>query len=214
MKKNILHMGIQDLSDNIIKQATCSVLIKDKPVGTAFLISRKGHVLSAGHLVEKIKKVKIQFSEDVPRIAHRIQKVYDHEAGVDFAVLLIEDMPRNRTPLRLKLVTSLSIGGKFRFYGYGKTLKYMASGAGEISGSYDPQNNTSNTLFRLRSQELEGGYSGAAVVCNYLQAVVAIQTQAASASTGPARDTAVAMPLYRIAKYWNELATNLSRDRK
>jgi hypothetical protein len=77
---------------------------------------------------------------------------------------------------------------------------------GEFVGPFDPQNSSGYRLFKLSSKELgQGGYSGAAVVSDELQAVVAIQIEATIAKTGAERDTILAMPLYRIAQSWLQL---------
>lgn len=189
-----------------IQQATCAVLDKtgNKAVGTAWLVSADGYLLTAGHLLtSRQKKIKIKFPEDESIELDVIQRVLDSDAGIDFAVLKSSSIAHRREPLPIKLEKSVT--GNFQFYGYGKTFQDISSGCGEFSGSYCPQNNRSNTLFLLKSQELEPGCSGAAIVSDNLQAVVAIHIQGTPMSNGARCESAVAMPLYRVAKYWDGL---------
>ena len=37
--------------DELLTQATCAVLIKNQIVGTAWLVSDEGHLLTAGHVL-------------------------------------------------------------------------------------------------------------------------------------------------------------------
>jgi hypothetical protein len=53
----------------------------------------------------------------------------------------------------------------------------------------------------------KGGYSGGAVVSDSFNAVVAIQIRKTKEKIGAGSDTVVAMPLYRIAKFWEPLYT-------
>lgn len=197
-----------DLSpDDLLAQATCAVLIEGKVKGTAWLVSDEGHLLTAGHLLGTDKpcdEVEIRFAEDVPYKAYKIQWGYQQEMGIDFAVLKLPGSPVNRRPLPVSLAQVVK--GTFRLQGYGVSLKDRSVGVGEFIGPFDPQNSPGNRLFQLRSPELgEGGYSGAAVFSDELQAVVAIQVEATRATTGSGRDTILAMPLYRIAQTWGML---------
>lgn len=199
---------INDLSiDDLIAQATCAV-IKDATVsGTAWLVSKEGHLLTAGHVLgtdNPLSEVEVQFAQDKPRKAYKIQWVYQRETGDDFAVLLLESLPSGRYPIAISLKRDLT--GDFRVHGYGLSLRDRSVGRAEYLGPFDPQRAPENRLFQFRSPELgEGGYSGAAVYSDELGAVVAIQIEATDASSGAGRDTILAMPLYRIATKWNDL---------
>ena len=178
----MLDMGIQNISDDDIQQATCAVLNEiGKTIGTAWLVSRKGHLLTAGHLLGKTKpkkQINVQFSQDIPRIAHKIIWGYQEEMGIDFAVLQIEDKLSGRHPLPIQLAKSVS--GTFRLHGYGTTLTYMSSANGKFVGPYDREG---YTLFETDSKQAgEEGYSGGGVVSDALQAVVAVQIQTTKTS--------------------------------
>ena len=85
------------------------------------------------------------------------------------------------------------------------TLRSISAGTGEFVGPVDPRNDARFRLFRCRSEELaEPGYSGAPILSTELGAVVGIQIKAVTVTHG-ARDTVLAMPLYRVASAWNRL---------
>jgi hypothetical protein len=192
-------------ADELIAQATCAVLREGRVSGTAWLVSAKGHLLSAGHLFvdpNLPEDVEVRFSEQAPRIAHRIISQYDKDTGIDFAVLELKDPGREPLPIFL----AQECKGSFRVQGYGRTLGDRSSGTGQFVGPVDLRNSEAFRLFRLRSQELgEGGYSGAAIFSDELQAVVAIQTEASTEKLGAGRDTVLALPLYRVARLWQPL---------
>jgi tetratricopeptide (TPR) repeat protein len=194
--------------DDLLTQATCSVIDKKKVIGTAWLVSENGHLLTAGHIIGErnpLKSVYIQFPEDHPREAYKIQWSYQPESGDDFAILKLTDLSANRQPLPISLTEKIS--GSFRLRGYGISLREQSVGTGELVGHFDPQNAPENRLFQLRSQELgEQGYSGAAVFSDIKDAIVAIQIESTTTNVGPGRDTILAMPLYRIAQKWELLA--------
>jgi SOS-response transcriptional repressor LexA len=174
--------------------------------GTAWLVSDQGHLLTAGHLLGEDKpysEVEVQFEEDILRRAECRYWLYQKYNRIDFAVLQLTDTLDDRRPLPISLARDVE--GGFRVRGYGITLEYQSSARGQFLGPFDPQGSPSNRLFQLKSPELEGGFSGAAVFSDELGAVVGIVTEGAKAKTGPGRDTRLAMPLYRIAREWEQL---------
>jgi tetratricopeptide (TPR) repeat protein len=197
-----------DLSiDELLAQATCTVVINGRIQGTAWLVDNEGHLLTAGHLLgvnAPINQVSVQFIEDVPRDAYKVQWGYQQDLGIDFAVLKLPSPVVGRIPLPISLKQNVS--GNFCLRGYGTTFRDQSAGQGAFIGFFDPQNSPNNRLFQLRSAELgEGGYSGAAVFSQQLQAVVSIQIEATTATTGAGRDTILSMPLYRVAQHWGLL---------
>lgn len=193
-------------ADELIAQATCAVLKDGRVSGTAWLVSApQGYLLSAGHLFidpNLPADVEVRFSEEAPRIAHKIISQYHEPSGIDFAVLELKDPGREPLPI----ILAQECKGTFRAQGYGLTLRDRSSGKGEFVGMVDLSNSPAFRLFRLRSPELgEGGYSGAAIFSDELQAVVAIQTEASTEKIGAGRDTVLALPLYRIARLWQPL---------
>ncbi|MCI5210478.1 MAG: serine protease, partial [Candidatus Electrothrix sp. ATG2] len=191
------------MHDRLIIQATCAVVVNGKLRGTAWLISNRGQLLTAGHVLgtsNPISTVQVRFSGNIHTLtAHKIVWKYDQERGVDFAVLQLEEELEGRRPLEIQLPDF--VPGKFRLYGYGKTLVKMSSGRGDFLGIYDCGG---YPLFKLDSKQIgEGGYSGSAVISDDLQAVVAIHIQATIRATGAERDTVLAMPLYRIPEHWD-----------
>lgn len=193
--------------DELLAQATCAVWREGQVVGTAWLVSNEGELLTAGHLLEEespVDEVTVRFAGDVPRVAHKIDCFFEQERGIDCAVLKLARPPAQRVPLPISLARSVS--GRFRLLGYGTTLDARSTGIGEFVGFHDPEDKPANRLFRLRSAELGvEGYSGGAVFSDALQAVVGIQVSATRARMGAGRDSVLAMPLYRVAQYWEPL---------
>jgi MoaA/NifB/PqqE/SkfB family radical SAM enzyme len=200
--------GQSSLTDELLRQATCAVLIDGQVKGTAWLLNHEGLLLTAGHVLGETNppdKVQVRFPEDLPRDAYKVVWFYQREAGVDFAVLKAAEAPKDRQPLPISLEREPA--GQFSLRGYGRSLQDQSCGTGEIIGSFDPQNQSALRLIRLRSPELgEPGYSGGAVFLEGARAAVGVQIEAAIAKTGPGRDTVLAMPLYRIAQIWEPLA--------
>lgn len=200
--------------DDLLAQATAAVMVDNQIVGTAWLVGNDGELLTAGHLLGAadfpLPEVTVQLARDIPRLAYRVDSLYQPERGIDFAVLKLHRCPPNRRPLPVSLVQSVE--GRFRLLGYGRSLVHCSTGYGEFTGIYDLHNNPSCRLFRLRSTELtEGGYSGGAVFSEALQAVVGIQIEAMTPTSRTGQGTVFAMPLYRIVPYWQSLAQLDSR---
>lgn len=196
-------MSVNDL----IAQATCAVLINGQVKGTAWLLSANGQLLSAGHLFcgdEPCEEVELRFVGESPLRARKILCHYDKGTGVDFAILQLGNPNSAHKPLPISLAEEFR--GSFKAQGYGRTLKDLSPGTGEFIGSVALGNSPEFRLFRLRSPELgEGGYSGAAIFSEELQAVTAIQTEATTEKIGTGRDTVLALPLYRVARLWEPL---------
>ena len=188
--------------DELLTQATCAVLIKGQIVGTAWLVSDKGYLLTAGHVLgteEPVNQVQVQFVSDVPRPAHRLKWMYHEASGLDFAVLKLVHPLYGRHPLPISL--SKEVEGQFRLYGYGTTMREasQSNSEGKFLGKIRIGNSESHTLFRLHSPDLGiPGNSGGAVFSDELKAVVGIQTEAAKRKIGPESEVVLAMPLYRI----------------
>ncbi len=201
---------------DLLRHGTCAVLREGRPIGTAWLVSREGHLLTAGHVVDSNRSdetVTIRFPEDIPRTAYVTIRGYDPTMGIDFAVLKLERPIEESRPLPITL--SREVTGKFRVHGYGTTLVDQSVGRGDFISPFDPQDVTGFRLFQLRSPELgEHGFSGGAVFSEDLQAVVGVQIEATTQNTGAGRDTLLAMPLYRIAHLWNQLERFDRPDRK
>lgn len=194
--------------DELLSQATCAVLIEGQIVGTAWLVSDEGHLLTAGHVLgieEPLVQVEVLFIADVPREAYNIEWVDSQKNALNFAVLKLIT-PISRRPLPISLAKEVQ--GTFRLCGYGTDLKEQSqySGNGQFSGSMYIDNSASKHLFRLRSSDFGlAGNSGAAVFSDELQAIVGIQSEAAIARLGPEAGVVLAVPLYRVAQFWQPL---------
>ncbi|MFJ2260662.1 trypsin-like peptidase domain-containing protein [Streptomyces sp. NPDC087844] len=196
-------MTTQELAD-LLSTAVCGISVGDAPVsGTGWLATPTGVVLTAGHLLAGSGDLQVTFPGHRPLPARVLIAAYEPAEGVDFAVLDV-DLGR-RTIAALPIALARAPRGSFTSAGYGVTLRTISAGAGDIIGPFDPRNDAALRLFRCRSQELaEPGYSGAPIVSAEVGAVVGIQVEAVTGSRG-ARDTVLAMPLYRVASAWNRL---------
>lgn len=195
----------ENLSEDDLARAICSVLIGNKRQATAWLFSDEGHLLTVGHLFQgpqaALDVVSVQFLDEEPQPARRVYYQYTQETGEDFAILHLEETPSDRKPLPVALVKS--VRGEWSSAGYGKTLQDQSSGKGRFTGLFYLQNTSSDFLFKLETTITgEGGYSGSPIFSEELKAVVAMQSEATDAKVGAERNTVLAMPLYRVAEGW------------
>jgi hypothetical protein len=196
--------------EDLLLRATCAVRIGGQTKGTAWLIDGS-HLLTAGHVLGKESPadyVDCLFVDDPsPHKARKMGLRYSRAEGIDCCVLELSDPITDRKPLPISL--SRTAQGNFHLYGFGKTLVDISPGAGSFVGPYHPQNLTANRLFSLQTQQTrEQGYSGAAVFSDSLGCVVAIQIEGTTVSgSGPQGTTVLAMPIYRIAQLFPEIAT-------
>lgn len=192
--------------DSLLAQATCAVLAGgetvDEVVGTAWLVTDSGHLLTAGHVVTKhepVSQVWIRFPDtERPETAtFVVPPVHDKARGLDFAILQL-DAPTDRTPLPFTLVSSVE--GDVRARGYGSNLpNAQSAGHGTLMGNYLREGSSPLFLFHYLSETLSyGGFSGAAVYCEAASAVIGLQIEAQGQSV-------FAMPLARIAEHWADL---------
>ncbi|HYH67520.1 MAG TPA: serine protease [Urbifossiella sp.] len=193
--------------DELLIQATCAVYLDGKCAGTGWLLDTDGHVVTAGHIVATPHDAaEVSFGDNTIRIrADHVVHHNDIAAGLDVAVLKVASADLGgRKPLPIR--SPRHPCGRFRVYGFGRTLVTRSSGRGEFIGVYEPGDKADYRLFRLDSKQLgEEGFSGGAVFSDDFRAVVAIQSHAATATFGPGRDTVLAMPLYRIAEILRDL---------
>jgi hypothetical protein len=194
--------------DDLLLQATCSISIDGKLRGTGWLIDARGYILTVGHVLgtqQPTETCQVAFAESDAIPARLVNWAFDNARGVDCAVLQI-DPPAGRTALPILLTRSLS--GDAKIFGFGKTLKDLSSGLGRYIGPVLPDNRYANRLFSLQTvQTNEGGYSGAAIYSEDMRAVVGIQTERVDVAGYAAQgSTILAMPLYRIAEQFPDLA--------
>ena len=129
-------------TDELLAQATCAIWVKGakKPTGTAWLVSDKGHLITAGHVLgrkQPLEKVEVRFAGDeLPLVARRVEWRFEQQKGIDFAILQLEKGVKARRPLPILLDQKVS--GTFRLYGYGQSLAVLTGGVGEFVGLYDP----------------------------------------------------------------------------
>ncbi|WP_218781432.1 trypsin-like peptidase domain-containing protein [Streptomyces griseiscabiei] len=189
---------------NLLSTAVCGISVGGASVsGTGWLAAPTGIVLTAGHLLTGAGDLKVTFPGHGPLRARVLVAAHQPAEGIDFAVLDVDLDDRRIAALPIALAHAPR--GSFASAGFGVTLRTISAGAGDIIGPFDPRNDASLRLFRCRSQELaEPGYSGAPIVSTELGAVVGIQIEAVTGPRG-ARDTVLAMPLYRVASAWNRL---------
>lgn len=196
-------MGVGEL----LAQATCAVRAsKDgRTIGTAWLATDEGHLLTAGHVVAPLAEqgevwVRFPDAETDERATFVIQPVHDKPAAQDFAVLRL-DRPNDRRPLPFTLVTQAD--GRVRARGYGDNLRSAQSGGTGVltpAGNYLRTSSSWAYYFQYETTTLAvTGFSGAAVYSDLAGAVIGIQVEAEGGRQ------AFAMPLARIVDYWEEL---------
>ena len=187
-------------TEDLLSQATASVSFDGQIKGTAWLISHDGYLLTAGHILDgPHERITVQFAGDIPRRVRDIECEHDSETGVDYAILQLQNPLHDRIPLPITLAKAVK--GEFVMLGFGETLVSRGTARGRFIGFLEPQNVSSNRLFKLDSKQAgEQGYSGSAVFSEEAEAVVAFQIEATKRSSGAERDTILAMPLYRIPR--------------
>jgi hypothetical protein len=201
-------MSPQSHIEELLIQGTCAVWQGGQQKGTAWLLDNEGHLLTAGHLLgttHPLDEVEVIFMDDSPRQARNVYWNYDHDQGIDWAVLQVVSPLSDRTPLPICLPRNVQ--GLLKLCGFGRTLVDMSSGKGQFVGPYHPQNKLANRLFGLESQQSrDAGYSGAAIFSEKYNGIVAIQIEGTTVPAGaPHGTTVLAMPLYRIAEVCKEL---------
>ncbi|MGB0383442.1 MAG: tetratricopeptide repeat protein [Ardenticatenaceae bacterium] len=194
-------------SNELLSQATCIVFNGDE-IGTGWLVSNEGHLLTAGHVLgreQPVDQVEVQFKGGRRVCAQRVEWMFDKEQELDFAVLKLAQSIQRR-PLLISLAEEVE--GICRLCGYGTDLRRLAQsiGKGQFSGSMVIAGPSSKHLFEISSSELgKEGNSGGAVFSDNLQKVVAIQTETATRRVGSEANIVLAVALYRVAKFWEPL---------
>lgn len=216
---NIIGTNESDDIGALLSQATCAVLSGSaiegggRVVGTAWLVTEDGYLLTAGHVVLGISSegVWVNFPDEksdrwatcvMDSSGEKLQAMYKTPEGIDFAVLKINSEESiNRKPLPITLVSSVQ--GNVRACGYGSNLpNSQHTGAGVFLGPHLRNNSSDQLLFEYQSETLAvEGFSGAAIYSDVAKAVVGIQI----AKERVREKTALAMPLSRVSKYWGEL---------
>ena len=193
-----------DDSNDLLFQATCAVLIDGQAVGTAWLVSDEGHLLTAGHLLgtdQPTTQVEVQFVGDAPRKAARLKWMYDEKKRINFAALKLTSPIGERRPLPVSLAKSIQ--GSFRLCGDGTTIKSLSQLGDQFLGSMYLRHSPSNALFRLRSSDFgQQDNSGGAIFSNDQEAAIGILTEVVRHPFDPESDMVLAIPLYRVAQLW------------
>lgn len=191
----------------LLAQATCAVLAGPggRTIGTAWLGTDDGHLLTAGHVVAPLAEqdevwVRFPDSGADERATFVVPPVHDKPAARDFAVLRL-DRPAGRRPLPFTLVSQAD--GRVRARGYGDNLRSAQSGGtGYLTpaGNYLRTSSSAAYYFQYETTTLAvTGFSGAAVYSDLAGAVIGIQVEAEGGRQ------AFAMPLARIVDFWEEL---------
>ena len=197
----------------LLQQATCAVLGRDatgrdKAIGTAWLAMSPSFLLTAGHVVEgRAPDVRVQFPDaDVVTGTVKYGPFRDDAKGVDVAVIQLDE-EMSRQPLPMLLTNEPR--GDVLVTGYGTDLPNAQSvGVGESLRPHIRNNRTGNFLLQYTSLELSfEGYSGGAVFSMQANAVVGLQIEASTKS-----HEVLAMPLYRIPQYWQDLTSVAGRS--
>jgi hypothetical protein len=166
-------------------------------VGTGFVVSPTGHVLTAGHLVVKVPADELRFrlADGTEHGLVVLDSKFDEPSGTDYALCTVN------APCRAFLPLSFARGprGTARSRGYGQTTGAATPSTGDLIGSLDFGGIPANRVFLYISQQAgDPGFSGSAVYSKEAGGAVALQTEASIRGTGPHRDTVLAYPLFHL----------------
>ncbi len=204
-----------------LAQATCAVVPHrsaglESSLGTAWLVTDQGHLLTAGHVVrdgyraDGTGRVWLLFTDTEQAVpaTYVFPPEVDIATGLDFALLQLEQSAA-RVPLPFTLVSRAE--GAVTLHGYDAALPRAQSvGTGTLLGNVLRNAFTQHYLFRYAGPTVaRAGFSGAAVYSEDVGAVIGIQTEAE-----PDRATAFALPLARIAEHWSELVSTAVTPRR
>lgn len=144
----------EDRAHAAVRAAVARVRAAGGRFGTAFLVSRDGHFLTAAHVVPDGALVEVRFAGGGPPLS---AQVIDREVGQDVALLRLQEPVRaaGREPLRLWSRSGLRDGHVLYTYGFPAGQRDVVRQAGTV-GSAAPHH-------PLWSGAATGGYSGAPV---------------------------------------------------
>lgn len=203
----------------LLAQATCGICVSGELVGTGWLLSDQGHVVTAAHVVhdsdtgEIAESITVQFLDSAPlTVDGPIQWVWCRESGIDFAVVQITQSERplvaNRSPLPVIIDDGLVIepGDDVLLCGYAEGMKADQLGAVvKYEGPGHRLNSRSNLLYRFNGESVSHfGYSGSAVFSPQHEAVIGIQIEADVRDEDGGGDLVFVLPVFRIAQNWKE----------
>ena len=192
----------------LLSEATCAVIDQEGIKGTAWLFSDSGYLLTAGHVISKMrskKKQKVQFLSEEPQDVDVIKWVYKPDVYLDFAILRLLT-PVRRRPVPISLAYSLTNRAQIASYGYGETLQSLSPGIGTYVGVYTPTAERDYRLFTIESGQLNDvGYSGAPLYATEIKAVVALQISGVDLNIGAHSSSIFGLPLYRVAQEFPDL---------
>jgi hypothetical protein len=180
-----------------LENSTCAIVRADNrdPMGTGFLISARGHFLTACHVVQEVEKLGVRFLDD-DRLYHfeLVYKNYDKNLGKDIALCQI----RNEKKFCFTgILFKKEVLGDFFSRGYGETLVDQATASGRFLGNLYVDGHKENHLYQMESPQAgEKGRSGAGIFSRSAGGIVALQTEAVIQQIGPQSSSFLAQPLY------------------
>lgn len=215
-----------------LEQATCEILDVDgvlgepgRSLGTAWLVTDQGHLITAGHVVVDLYEaavveaavgeaaepvVHVRFPArpgarpETERAVFVMPPIRDRSADIDVAVLrLAAGTDRNALPT----VLVDDAEGGVRVTGYGSnTPGRQQSGRGTLTGHSVKGARSDQWLFQYETTSLtHTGFSGSAVWSTAHSAVIGFQVSYVAGRDRREPASALAMPLVRVVDYWADL---------
>lgn len=169
-------------------------------IGTAIALSPAGVFVTAGHLfvVQHAEgdTYAIRTADGAVREIMLREHEYDDARGRDYAIFTVAELSRHAYATA---AFPRQARGALELRGYGRMLVEQSTAKGTFTGRLDIRGQPGDRLFQYQSQQAgDIGFSGSGIYSAHRGAVVAIQTEAVPALTGPHHETVLGFPLWHI----------------
>lgn len=165
--KKEIDMVIGDLL-SIFKPSVVQIVRKSSDYSaTGFFLSRKGHIITTGHVVGEEEDFIVR-TEDGQEYSASVEKVVKSK---DLALLKCFDMKFDYQPLKISSIKDILVHQQVAIMGHSVTMSWQVH-IGRVSGVITkfsnnfigPLNYSGRTLIEVRDLRTEMGFSGAPVI--------------------------------------------------